>query len=181
MTPPRQRRLESDYQRMVTTFSGHSFIRVEPVGAPPPDRYRIIYTVPGLRLGADGIISRVEQHLVEIYLPSGYPREKPYCTTANQVFHPNFGSYICIADFWSSGQSLIDVVVQIGDMLQYKLFNVRSPLNAVAAKWVSENAANLPIGSVELLPQEPAISLGAVRERPSGPTVPSLEGAPHGS
>ena len=123
MTSPRQRRLESDYQRMVTAFSGHGAIRVEPVGAAPPDRYRVIYSVPGLRLGADGIISRIDQHLVDIYLPADYPREKPYCTTANEVFHPNFGSYVCIADFWSPGQSIVDVVVQIGDMLQYKLFN----------------------------------------------------------
>lgn len=180
MTSPRQRRLESDYQRMMTAFSGHAAIRVEPVGATPPDRYRVIYTVPGLRLGADGIVSRVEQHLVEIYLPAEYPREKPYCTTANEVFHPNFGSYICIADFWSSGQSLVDVVVQIGDMLQYKLFNTRSPLNAVAAKWVSENLANVPIGSVELLPQEPEISLGVARERAIDPEAPMFEGAPYG-
>jgi ubiquitin-protein ligase len=165
MTSPRLRRLDSDYQRMMTSFSGHPAIRLEPVGPTPPDRYRVIFSVPGLRISDDGIISRVEQHLVEIYLPAEYPREKPYCTTANPVFHPNFGSYICIADFWSPGQSLVDVVVQIGDMLQYKLFNTQSPLNALAAKWASENLSRLPIGSVELLPQVPEISLGVLRER----------------
>lgn len=156
---PRHRRLESDYQRIMTGFAGHPHVSVEPVGLLPPERYRIIYRVPGLRLDVDNRIQRVSQHVVDVALPAGYPREKPYCTVSESVFHPNFGAHICIADFWSPSQSLLDVIVQIGDMLQYKLFNTRSPLNAVAARWVVENVDQLPLASLDLFPLEPEITL----------------------
>ncbi len=156
---PRFRRLEADYQDLVAAFAGHQYIVVEPVGAVPPERYRVIYNVPGLCVDRDGKASRVFQHLVHIQLPAAYPREKPYCTTEATVFHPNFGAYICIADFWSPSQSLVDVVVQIGDMLQYKLYNTRSPLNAPAAQWAAANVGLLPIGTLELRPREPEVKL----------------------
>jgi hypothetical protein len=35
-------------------------------------------------------------------------------------------------------------------MLQYKKYNIRSPLNAVAAEWANAHAASLPIGNVEI-------------------------------
>ena len=160
---PRQRRLQADYESLVRSFSGHPNIRVEPIGPAPASRYRIIYNVPGLRLTADRSFQTTNQHVVNMQLPGQYPREKPYCTTEAQIFHPNFGNYICIADFWGPSQSLVDVVVQIGDMLQYKLFNTRSPLNARAALWARQNIDSLPIGSIELLPLEPEVRLRTAR------------------
>jgi hypothetical protein len=35
-------------------------------------------------------------------------------------------------------------------MLQWKKFNIRSPLNAVAAEWAVEHANEVPIGNIEL-------------------------------
>ncbi len=169
MSSPRLRRLEADYQRITTAFAGHPYIRVDPLRPLPPERYTVVYSVPGLLLGPDGRLQTHNQHIVQLFLPSAYPREKPYCTTQREVFHPNFGNHICIADFWSPGQSLVDVIVQIGDMLQYKLYNTRSPLNAVAAKWAVENMASLPIATLELMPKEPEIRIGV--SAPSlGPT-----------
>lgn len=162
MTSPRQRRLESDHQRIVTAFSGHPHIRVEPVGPTPPERYAVIYSVPGLELSSTGHLSTMRQHVVQIFLPGAYPREKPYCTTERPVFHPNFGNHICIADYWSPGQSLVDVIVQIGDMLQYKLYNTSSPLNAIAARWASENIGSIPLDTIDLMPREPEIRLGSM-------------------
>lgn len=156
---PRQRRLQADHQRIAAAFTGHTHVQVQPVGPAPPERYRVLYNVPGLRMGADKRLVRVHQHVVDLYLPAGYPREKPYATTQAPVFHPNFGAHICIADFWSPSQSLVDVIVQIADMLQYRLYNVRSPLNAVAAKWTTENLHQLPVGNVDTVPAEPTITL----------------------
>lgn len=158
---PRLRRLGADYQRITTAFSGHPYIQVEPLGPVPPDRYRVIYWLTGVHQDRDGALQRVDQHVVEVMLQGGYPREKPYCTTTSPIFHPNFGNYVCIADFWSPGQALVDVVLQIGDMIQYKLYNTSSPLNALAARWAVQNIASLPVGGKELVPLEPEISLGA--------------------
>lgn len=147
---PRLRRLENDYREIRSRFDGDPNITITPVGAMPPERYQVIYRVPSLRLGENNEIARTDQTVVMITLPTGYPREKPHATALDAVFHPNFGSYVCIADFWSPGQSLGDIIVSIGDMLQYRKYNIRSPLNAVAAEWANGNAHSLPIGTIEV-------------------------------
>jgi hypothetical protein len=161
---PRLRRLTADHESLVTAFSGHPFVRVEVAGGSPPDRYRVYYRVWGLHRTATNELQRVSLHLVDIQLPAGYPREKPYCTTAAPIFHPNFGSYICIADLWTPDRSLVDVVVQIGDMIQFKLYNTGSPLDAIAGRWAAEQVASLPVGTADLYPIETDVTLGAQRE-----------------
>ena len=158
---PRDRRLTVDGRQVYAAFEAHPFIKVDAVGAQPAERYRVVYSVPGIWLDpATNTVNRSDQHLIEIFLPAEYPREKPYCTSPNPIFHPNFGNYVCIADFWSPSQALVDVIVQIGDMLQYKTFNTASPLNALAARWAELNIDRLPVGNKNLWPQEPEISLG---------------------
>lgn len=171
MTSPRHRRLEADADRMQQAFAGHPHVAVELLGPAPAERYRITYTVPGLYLTPDNRVARTHLHVIEVYLPASYPRDKPYCVAHTPVFHPNFGSHVCIADHWSPAQSLVDVVVQMGEMLQWQVFNTRSPLNAVAARWAAENTHQLPVGmqSVYSL-SDIAISLGAPPPRP--PPVP---------
>ncbi|CAN5816393.1 hypothetical protein BH23ACT8_BH23ACT8_24870 [soil metagenome] len=171
---PRLRRLQSDYERLTMGLAGHPRITLQPIGPTPPERYRFVYRVRGMHQQADGGLRFADQHAVEIALVGGYPREKPYCTSLSPVFHPNFGNYVCIADFWSPGQTLLDVVIQIGDMLQYKLYNTSSPLNAVAARWAVENIAMLPLDRAELLPLDPEVRLGAVRTPPAAALLPPL-------
>lgn len=147
---PRLRRLESDYKQLRHRFDGDPAITITPIGVMPPERYQIVYRVPALYLGPDNEVKRQNETVVILTLPSGYPREKPHAEALNPVFHPNFGAYVCIADFWAPGQSLADIVASIGDMLQFKKYNIRSPLNAVAAEWANSHSATLPIGNVEI-------------------------------
>lgn len=165
---PRLRRLAADYDELVRAFAGHPHVAVQPLGPPPPDRYQVIYRVPAVVTTPQNELAIRHQHIVQLTLPSGYPREKPYCTIDSPVFHPNFGNYICIADFWTPSQSVVDVIVQIGDMLQYKLFNTRSPLNALAARWASDNIDRLPISAIDLYPIEPEIRLSEAADMSGG-------------
>ncbi len=163
MTSPRHRRLLADAKRMHEAYTGHSHVTVEPLGPAPAERYRVMYSVPGLLLTPDNRVARTHVHVVEIYLPASYPREKPYCVAQTPVFHPNFGSHVCIADYWSPAQSLVDVVVQMGEMLQWQVYNTRSPLNAVAARWAAENTHQLPVGMQGVHPlADLAVSLADV-------------------
>jgi len=161
---PRMRRLTADAESLRTEFAGHPEIQVLPLGYEPTDAYRIIFRLPGIALDAAGQPSRVNHHQCVIQLVAGYPREKPIAIMETAIFHPNFGpnigDEICIGDYWSPAQSLSDIVVTIGELIQYQRYNTRSPLNAVAARWVAQNEAIFPVGHVSLFQAEPSIQLG---------------------
>ncbi len=70
-----------------------------------------------------------------------------------------FGSYICIDDYWAAGETLADVIIQIGQMIQYQSYNPKSPLNAVAARWCQQNEHLFPIGDADLYQPELDIDL----------------------
>ena len=159
----RLRRLMSDYEKLTQEFTGHKYIKVEPMGGNPPERYLITYNnIKGLKWdNAKKCPVETNFHQAEIYLHKNYPREKPQCTLRTEIFHPNFRSKgpICISDHWAAGESLVDVVIQIGQMIQYQNFNPKSPLDAVAARWSRENAHLFPIDNVDLYEPEPEIDI----------------------
>jgi ubiquitin-protein ligase len=156
----RLRRLYADWQQIRDEFAGHPFVKVTPLSGNPPEAYRIEYHLKGLEL--DPAVNRPRermQHVAEIYLHQGYPREKPKCVMLTPNFHPNIGSYICIDDYWAAGETVADVIIQIGQMIQYQSYNPKSPLNAVAARWAQENERLFPIGTADLYQPEIDVDL----------------------
>ena len=156
---PRLRRLENDYREIRTRFDGDPHLRIVPIAPMPPEQYVVTYFVPSLRLDDRNNVTRTSQTVVTITLPAGYPREKPHAVSVDPIFHPNFGAYVCIADFWAPGQSLGDIVASIADMLQFKKYNIRSPLNAVAAEWANENAHSLPLALIAVGERQEALNI----------------------
>ena len=152
MNSPRMRRLSGDYENIKRDFTDHKYIRVMPNSSTPPDRYRVIFNISGIMWDVTRECPiEAKHHEVEIFLPPEYPREKPKCVALTPIFHPNFGDFICIGDFWVAGMTLTDIVLQLGNMIQFRLYNVNSPLNAVAARWTKENERFFPIGKEALL------------------------------
>jgi len=147
----RLRRLYADYQQLRNDFTGHPYVDIRPLYGNPPEAYEVVYHVRGLALDqrTNRPVVRTE-HRVKIYLHRDYPRQKPKCVLETPIFHPNFGSYICIDDYWAAGETLSDVIVQIGQMIQYQSYNPKSPLNPVAARWGMQNEHLFPIGKAEL-------------------------------
>lgn len=163
----RLRRLQADYQRVLSEFGGNKFVKVNPIAGNPPERYIITYKVPGLKWSdKSGRPVLTNHHQAEIYLHVGYPREKPKCTMLTPIWHPNIGDYICIADHWAAGETLADIILHIGDMIQYRIYNTASPVNNAAARWAGENWRRFPIGRADLLEPEPEISLLLPAEEP---------------
>ena len=167
---PRHRRLVSDFKKMKEEFSEHPHIRFEYEGDDvPPERYFVYYKkVKGLRLFTDPAgekkeLEIVDEHKIEIYLHADYPRLKPQCYILSGTFHPNFRmaapNDICIGDYWASGETIIDIIYQVGEMITYQNYNVSSPLNGIAAKWAKENINLFPIDKVNLRQGEIEISL----------------------
>ena len=130
----RMRRLASDWEQVKKDFEGHKYIVVTPVGPEPAEKYHVTYFVNGLYLKADKTPQILNRHEVEINLHADYPRYKPLCSIQTPIWHPNFrDGQICIGDIWGAGESLSDIIINIGDMIQYKSWNSFSPLCAEAA------------------------------------------------
>jgi ubiquitin-protein ligase len=53
-------------------------------------------------------------------------------------------------DNWFPTTQITDLIREIGDMLQWKKYNIRSPLNALAAEWSQNNQNKIPLGSIEV-------------------------------
>lgn len=167
---PRHRRLISDFKKMKEEFSDHPYISFEYEGEYlPPERYFVYYkNVKGLRLTGNGSKEKkelevIKEHKIEIYLHAEYPRLKPQSYMISETFHPNFRMAsphdICIGDYWASGETLVDIIYQIGEMITYQTYNVTSPLNGIAAKWAKENIPKFPIDKTNLRQGEIEISL----------------------
>jgi ubiquitin-protein ligase len=138
-------RLQSDYEAVKRLAHLHPKIEVEGVSGNPPERYVILMKVRSLREQAEKVVL-VREHRVEITLPKTYPRDAPVCRMLTPVFHPNIAPHtICIGDHWSAAERLDSMIQRIGEMLAFQSYNVKSPLNGQAARWVEEHLTRLPI------------------------------------
>ncbi len=147
----RMRRLTHDYQQIERDFKNHKNIVVTPLGIEPYEKYHVTYYVNGIYLDDTGKVNVLNTHEVEIILHAEYPTYKPICKIFTPIWHPNFREgQICIGDIWGAGESLTDIIINIGDMIQYKSWNSSSPLSADAARWALENKSLFPVGNVNL-------------------------------
>jgi ubiquitin-protein ligase len=150
MSQVRLRRLKADYEKLCTIFTQNSRIRIKKTLGDPPEKYQIEYLVQGLEKYLDGKIQMRNAFIVEIVLTGSYPRMAPQCRMLTPVFHPNIAPHaICIGDHWAAGESLAHLVVRIAEMISYQTYNVKSPLNGDAAKWVEQNQNRLPLDTFD--------------------------------
>ncbi len=150
---PRLRRLQADQQRIAESYRDHPHISIVATEGEPAEKYVVEYRVTALVPTAKETFERGNLHRAEIFLPVDYPRRAPFCRMVTPVFHPNIDPQkICIGDHWSAGEQLADLIRRIGEMLTYQSYNVKSPLNAEAARWAEENLAALPLESADLSP-----------------------------
>ena len=156
---PRMRRLLADWEAVRAELSGHPLVSVEPLGPTPPDKYKVTFRLTGVALQGENPV-HVMHHECEIHLPIGYPREQPLVLPLTPIFHPNVSDRYCIADYWSAGEGLLDVITRLAKIIQYQSYNTKSPLNARAAYWADQNPALFPIGHEQLGRGDLNIQLG---------------------
>jgi predicted Zn finger-like uncharacterized protein len=154
MSTVRLRRLTADSAKLQNYVRRHPRVRLIQMEGDPPERYQLEYRIKSLRMvGSD--LQTVQTHLVEVALPRNYPRTPPQCRMLSPVFHPNIAPHaICVGDHWGAGESLESIVIRIGEMLAYQSYNVKSPLNGEAARWVEQNKHQIPLDPVSLLPED---------------------------
>jgi ubiquitin-protein ligase len=136
---------------MQLLFSHRTRIRVLKTMGNPPEKYEIEFLVTGLQ--KDLATQQLKQHnsfIAEITLTGAYPRLAPQCRMLTPVFHPNIAPHaICIGDHWAAGESLSNLVVRIAEMLSFQSYNLKSPLNGEAARWVEKNLVELPLDATD--------------------------------
>ena len=154
MSTVRLRRLAADYDKLWNYVRLHPRVNMIQTDGDPPEKYQLQYQVKSFRQRGDEV-EITKEHLVEIVLPRNYPRTPPQCRMLTPVFHPNIAPHaICVGDHWSAGESLESIVIRIGEMLAYQSYNLKSPLNGEAAKWVESHEDQLPSDEVCMLPEE---------------------------
>lgn len=167
MTSPRIRRLQTDAEAIRARLSGWSLIELSGTAGLPPEIYRFTYHLRGLYVDPAGNILEREQHLLEVNLSLGYPRRAPQCRMLTPVFHPNFDdASVCIGDFWAASEGLDDLVIRIGRMICYQEYNIKSPLNGIAAKWAEQHAHLLPIDRRSVAPPDAGEASTAMQVAP---------------
>lgn len=146
---PRLRRLHADLIAMVELAKVSDFISFEPAGT-PPDRYRVVYTCRGLYLPTDATTPQPnDHHLADFYLHLDYPRRPPQIVWRTPIFHPNIlsgerGGAVCIGA-WTPSESLADLVVRVGEMVQYRQYSLNDVLDPQAAAWAEAHPDVLPV------------------------------------
>ncbi len=155
MSNVRLRRLQADFEKLSDYVKRHPRLKIIQADGEPPERYQLEFRIRSLRQVNDDLVE-VKSHMVEIALPRNYPRTPPQCRMLSPVFHPNIAPHaICVGDHWSAGEPLASLVARIGEMLAFQSYNVKSPLNGEAARWVEQNLDRLPLDPVSLLVEEP--------------------------
>jgi ubiquitin-protein ligase len=153
--PLRTRRLLADAEMVRQAFRHFNLIRVHPTEGNPPEVYSIEYHVAGLMRAADGTPIPRSHHRVEIQLTSEYPIQGPKCKMQTPIFHPNIEpAAICVGDYWTPSEKLVDVIIRIGEMITFQAYNLKAPLDGEAAMWADQNAHRLPIDDRDLHPPE---------------------------
>jgi ubiquitin-protein ligase len=146
---PRLRRLHADLAAMMELAHASELITFITEGN-PPDRYQVTYICRGLYWPEGARRPSISMnHVAEFYLHRDYPRRPPQITWRTPLFHPNIlsveqGGAVCIGA-WSPAETLADLVIRVGEMVQYKQYNPDDVLNREAAAWVEAHADKLPI------------------------------------
>jgi ubiquitin-protein ligase len=143
-------RLEEEYRSLMDVSGRSDLLHIEPIEGEPPKRYRISFKCRGIMLQPDtGKPCVTVNHVMEIYLPSKYPNERPERRWLTPIFHPNINKNggVCLGDDWAPSMTLAWLVEQLADYVTYRAYNVDDPYNKEAAAWARENSDKFPVDS----------------------------------
>lgn len=117
-----------------------------------PEKYLIVYTCRGLKY-ENKKLEYTTHHEMEVVFGLDYLSAPPTFIWWTPIWHPNFRlPYVCIYGHpFSIGQRLDQIVPEIGRMVQYQSYNVKSTMNPDAGKWAELSPNQLPIDERDIL------------------------------
>jgi len=160
----RETRLRNDYKNIRELVNRSEFIRVLSTEGDPPEKYLIQFTCRGVEnIKTSGEPIYRQDHKVSIYLHAEYPLKQPQLKWMTPIFHPNIHitGAVCIGAWWAA-KTLDELLLTLGEMVQYKNYDPRDPMNSKAASWALRNKGLFPVDKRSLKGQslEELIVLG---------------------
>ena len=160
----RERRLQNEANRVNDLVNRSEFIHVIATEGNPPERYRIRFTCKGVeKIRPNGDPVYRDTHEVSVYLHAEYPRKQPQLKWLTPIFHPNIhvSGAVCIGVWWPA-KTLDELLLSMGEMIQYKNYDPKDPMNSKAAAWALRHKNLFPVDNRSLKGQslEDLIVLG---------------------
>lgn len=143
----RETRLRNDYQRLRELVNRSELIHIMASEGDPPERYLIRFSCKGIdRLDSNNRPVLRDSHEVSIYLHAEYPLKQPQLKWQTPIFHPNIHvtGAVCIGAWWPA-KTLDELLLTLGEMVQYKNLGPKDPMNSKAAAWALRNRHLFPI------------------------------------
>jgi len=142
----REEMLTTDFHRVQKLGASHPEIEVIPGPGSPPEEYQLVLHVPGV-MREGGEVKPISLHRVRVVLGPDYPARAPDLFWETPVFHPNIAPpRVCLQGrLYAAGVTLDEIFLTMAQMVDYRLYNVKSVLNKEAGAWALENAHRLPL------------------------------------
>lgn len=143
----RETRLRNDYRLVRELVNRSQFIEILATEGDPPERYLIRFTCRGLeKIDAHGQPVYRDVHEVSVYLHAEYPLKQPQLKWLTPIFHPNIHvtGAVCHGTWWAA-KTLDELLLTLGEMIQYKNHDPNDPMNSKAAAWARRHKHLLPV------------------------------------
>jgi ubiquitin-protein ligase len=148
----RETRLRNDYSRIRDLVDRSEFVHIVATEGDPVEKYLIRFTCLGVeKVSHSGKPVYRDSHDVSIYLHSEYPLKQPQLKWLTPIYHPNIHvtGAVCIGAWWPA-KTLDELLLTLGEMIQYKNFDPRDPMNSRAATWALRNKSLFPVDDRDL-------------------------------
>ena len=118
-----------------------------------PAKYLILYSCSGLVKPEQGEISESNFHAMSIVFGYDFPTRPPILIWYTPIWHPNFKTpHVCTQGRpFAAGIPLDRIVLTVGEMVQYRNYNLQSPLNYAAKEWAERNLTRFPVDDRDLV------------------------------
>lgn len=143
----RETRLRNDYNRVRDLVNRSELIHIVSTDGDPVERYLIRFTCKSVeKLSSSGKPIFRESHEVAVYLHAEYPLKQPQLKWQTPIFHPNIHvtGAVCIGAWWAA-KTLDELLLTLGEMVQFKNYDPKDPMNSKAAAWAMRNKRLFPI------------------------------------
>jgi len=135
-------------------LSPEEFVRRFPDRA--PEKYLVIFRCVGLMKTPQGEIVKTDRHVLDAVFGLDYPARPPRFVWLTPIWHPNIvPPYLCTEGRpFAISVTLQQICLMVGQMIQYRNYNLDDPLGAEGrqvAVWAAANKQMFPIDTRSLL------------------------------